>query len=72
MPALVVSDSPLLRYDPASAVTLRCPCFAKDQPGHPCPGVRWMQLTLVLSFGAVRLTLRRFSNAQAWNVRTVQ
>jgi hypothetical protein len=41
---------------PASAITLRCPCFAKDQPRHPWPGVRCMQLTRALAFVAVRLT----------------
>jgi hypothetical protein len=29
-----------LRCGAAVTVTLRCPCFAKDQPAHPCAGAR--------------------------------
>ena len=45
-----------LRCGPANSVTLCSPCAAKDRPGHPCPGVRCMQLTPELAFDAVRLT----------------
>ena len=40
------------RCGPATPVTLRFPCFAKDLPGRQCPGVRCMQLTPGVAFAA--------------------
>ena len=58
----------LLRLGPATPSL----AWRSLHAAHPCLGVRRTRLTHALSFGAVRLTLRRFNNAQASNVCTVQ